>query len=205
MNRTNVNSPTVNVLAYGNAGLHELRDHLFDDEICYALLRITLGSGKLSKNKYLFIHWVGEKVPVMLRAKALSQGDLAGRVQDFLGGSHLDLQAATIEDLSDHLILNKLKSVIGVEKDVDYSLDNTFFQVRASQHQHHDPVQRAKETKEPQQIQTLEQWTIGKQGLSSLDATVAKDIEVSPPKVHMLIPLPFIVNLCEDDAMTGSK
>jgi hypothetical protein len=186
MNRTN--TPTVNVLAYGNAGLHELREYLFDDEICYALLRITLGSGKLSKNKYLFIHWVGEKVPVMLRAKALSQGDLAGRIQDFLGGSHLDLQAATIDDLSDHLILNKLKRVIGIEKDVDYSLDSTLFQVRAPQHQHHDyPVQRVMECKDIEQIQTLEQWTIGEQDLSSSDLTVANVIEVSPPKVCMPI------------------
>jgi hypothetical protein len=198
MNRTSANSPAaVNVLAYGNAGLHELRNHLFDDEICYALLRITLGSGKLSKNKYMFIHWVGEKVPVMLRAKALSQGDLACRIQDLLGGSHIDLQAATVEDLSDHVILNKLKSVVGVEKDIDYSLDSILFQVSTSKHQHHDnSAQGMKHTKETHQVQTLDpsspdihqvqnlqQWTIGAQDISTLDLPVPNTIEVSTPKV----------------------
>lgn len=179
----------VNILAYGDGGLYELRNHLYDDEICYALLRITLGTGKLSKNKYIFVHWIGENVPFRLRAKALSQGDYVVKIQDFLGGSHLYLQASNLDDLSDQFVLNKLKSVIGIEKDIDYSLESILYQVNTTQH-HQDSVPRMKENaKDSEQLcQKLEQWTVfNEPDPTALDPTALEvssvEVETSMPKV----------------------
>ena len=173
----------VNILAYGDGGLHELRKHLYDDEICYALLRITLGSGKLSKNKYIFVHWVGEKVPFRLRAKALSQGDHAMKVQDFLGGSHLDLQAANLDDLGDQVVFNKLKSVIGIEKDIDYSLESILYQVNTSQFNHQEALPKMKESRDAELCQKLEQWTVSGPTQTLLEVPSVES-ETSPPKVN---------------------
>ena len=135
-----MSKPVATLLAYGTGGLPELRDHLPDNAICFGLLRVTLGRGKLSKDKYIFIHWIGSRVSVMLRAKSLTLGDHALQVQALVGGSHADLQASTLDDLSDQRLLDKLRRVIQVDKEVDYSLDSSIFEVkRPPACAHHNP------------------------------------------------------------------
>ena len=120
----------------------------------------------------------------MLRARALSQGDYAVKVQDFLGGSHLDLQAATAEDLSDQVVLNKLKSVIGIEKDVDYSLESILYQVSASQSQHQENIPRVKDVREAELCQKLEQWTV-EPAKTIADIQMSSEDDESLPRVHI--------------------
>jgi hypothetical protein len=85
-------------------------------------------------------------------------------------------------------VLNKLKSVIGIEKDIDYSLESILYQVNTTQQQQHqESLPRIKEIARDTEIcQKLEQWTVFTEPDSSTLVVPSVEVELTIPKVFRI-------------------
>lgn len=77
----------MNVLTYQNSGsgsVDELIRYLYDDQVQYILLRLPIvdkEDGIVQKTRDIFIHWLGDKVPITQRGRKSSH---VGQVQGLL-------------------------------------------------------------------------------------------------------------------------
>jgi len=57
------------LLAKGSGGLQGLLEHLKEDERIYGYFKVTWGEEESRREKFIFLTWVGERVPPLKKAR----------------------------------------------------------------------------------------------------------------------------------------
>jgi len=63
------NTNSIVLLSHGTGGVEELTEHLLDDVVGYALVRLIEKVDESDTVKFAFINWTGDNIPRMLRAR----------------------------------------------------------------------------------------------------------------------------------------
>jgi len=104
------NSNTLSLVGMGSGGLSELKSHLEDNKILYGLLRVIDVVDGTPNTKFVYIVWVGERVPIMRKALITTH---KGAVTGFIGQHHVDFNWSTLSEVTDEAVSEKVSSAAG--------------------------------------------------------------------------------------------
>jgi len=94
----------------GDGGLAALSETLRDDHISYSLLRVIDVIDDHPTIKFVFITWIGTAVKFMQKAKITPH---KGAVTSFIGQAHVSLTAEHLSEVTDEIVMNKVKDASG--------------------------------------------------------------------------------------------
>jgi len=103
-------SATVIVIGSGSGGVEELRSHLEDDTVVYALVRKIEQIDATEAVKFCYIRWIGPNVPRMQRAKL---GTHAGAISGAFAPAHTQLDSPDLAEVTDENVLKAIKVASG--------------------------------------------------------------------------------------------
>jgi hypothetical protein len=103
-------SNTLKLAGIGSGGLNELKGHLQENVVMYGLLRTTEQIDDSVTVKFCHIDWRGERIHTMQRAKLATH---SGAIRELFHPFHVDINASTEDEISDHLIQKKVKAASG--------------------------------------------------------------------------------------------
>jgi len=103
-------SNTLVALGRGTGGINEMTSHIKDDIVAYGLLRTRNQFDLSSTVKFVFIDWRGSQIHFMQRANL---GTHSGVVTDLFRPYHVDIQTSDLHDLSENVIMDKIKYAAG--------------------------------------------------------------------------------------------
>jgi ssRNA-specific RNase YbeY (16S rRNA maturation enzyme) len=101
---------TLNLTAKGTGGVEELKTHLDNSKASYGLVRVTDKIDESVTVKFVFIVWVGEKVPFLKKAQITTH---KGSVTSLVGQYHNDVQASELGELTEDIIISKVTAASG--------------------------------------------------------------------------------------------
>lgn len=90
----------------------EMTALLTDKVVAWVLLRRTLRIDESETTKFVFINWIGDGIPRMLRARL---GTWSGVVQAFIAPYHVDINASSLEEVTEDIIMNAIQSAAGTK------------------------------------------------------------------------------------------
>ena len=88
---------------------------LTDKVVAWVLLRRTLRIDESETTKFVFINWIGDSIPRMLRARL---GTWSGVVQAFIAPYHVDINASSLDEVTEDIIMNAIQSAAGTKINV---------------------------------------------------------------------------------------
>jgi len=100
----------IEVVGSGSGGLEELRGHLHEDKIQYALLRVQDSVDGHATTKFVFIVWLGDQVKTITKARVTTH---RGDVKDWFGQSHVTIDAANLAELTEEIVMGKVSEASG--------------------------------------------------------------------------------------------
>jgi len=103
-------SNTLKLEGIGSGGLHELKNHLKENVVMYGLLRTTEKIDDSVTVKFCHIDWRGERIHTMQRAKLATH---SGAVRELFHPFHVDINASSDDEITEHLINKKIKAASG--------------------------------------------------------------------------------------------
>jgi len=105
--------------ATGGAGLlgkgveaEEMYNLLTDKVVAWVLLRRSLKIDDSVTTKFIFINWIGENIPRMLRARL---GTWSGVVQEFIEPYHVDINASSHDEITEDILMNAIAEAAGTK------------------------------------------------------------------------------------------
>lgn len=98
-----------------DASLEGLRGQLLDDQVMYCLLRLTTTFDVSTTVKFVYIHWVGDKVPF---AKKGRFGVVSGSIEQHFCPYHLLVETGSIDDLDENILIQRLEESSGTRNKV---------------------------------------------------------------------------------------
>jgi hypothetical protein len=101
---------TLNLTGTGSGGIEELKSHLDLGRVSYGLVRVTDQIDNSVTVKFVFIVWCGEKVPFVKKAQITTH---KGSISSLVGQYHNDIYANTLSELSEDLIIGKVRAASG--------------------------------------------------------------------------------------------
>jgi len=108
--------------ANGGAGLlgkgveaEEMYSLLTDKVVAWVLLRRTLKIDDSVTTKFVFINWIGDNIPRMLRARL---GTWSGDVQRFIEPYHVDINASSLDEITEDILMNTIANAAGTKDHV---------------------------------------------------------------------------------------
>jgi len=104
------NRNAISLIGSGNGGLEEMYGYLSEQGIAYALLRVTDVIDESVTVKFVFIAWVGDKVPFVRKARITTH---RGAVVDFIGQHHASIDASNLSELTHDIIVKKISDASG--------------------------------------------------------------------------------------------
>lgn len=118
----------------GSLSVLEMKRFLKDDTAAVGVLRLGFGSGKFRRTKLIFFTYVGKSAPIAAKAKLTG---CKTSMKAALGHYHVEMQAATAEELSLEAVIAKVKASTPVDGDEVsseelFSIDN-FMQALAEE------------------------------------------------------------------------
>lgn len=93
----------------------EMTALLTDKVVAWVLLRRTLRIDESETTKFVFVNWIGENIPRMLRARL---GTWSGVVQAFIAPYHVDINASSLDEVTEDIIMNAIQSAAGTKINV---------------------------------------------------------------------------------------
>jgi len=109
---------TLDFVGSGSGGVDELKGHLSDSKTSYGLVRVTDKIDNSVTVKFVLIVWVGEKVPFVKKAQVTTH---KGSVSRLFGQYHNDVHANTPEEISQDIIMSKVRDASGTAQHVKAS------------------------------------------------------------------------------------
>jgi len=85
---------------------------LTDKVVAWVLLRRTLKIDESETTKFVFINWIGDNIPRMLRARL---GTWSGVVQEFIQPYHVDINASSLDEITEDIIMNTIQEAAGTK------------------------------------------------------------------------------------------
>jgi len=104
------NTNDVKLLGKGDGGINELISRLHDENVGYGLVRLVEKFDDSDTVKFVFIHWVGEKIHRMLRAR---KGTHIGAIKETLAPYHTDVEAEKHSEISEEIVLRAVSKASG--------------------------------------------------------------------------------------------
>ena len=101
-------------------GIADLRSCLDPGKTHFGLIRFTLGSGVFKRQKYCFVHIVGDSVPIVKRGRQNARKE---EIMAEFGGSHTDISFSGDADVTTEQILAHMMSTIATDDGSDGQLD----------------------------------------------------------------------------------
>jgi len=101
---------TLNFTAKGNGGVEELKTRLDPAKASYGLVRVIDKIDDSVTVKFVFIVWVGEKVPFIKKAQITTH---KGSITALVGQYHNDVQASDLSELNEEIVLSKVSAASG--------------------------------------------------------------------------------------------
>jgi len=99
-------------LAKGSGGINEMLGHLNDAIVAYGLFRKSDKVDLSETVKFVFIDWRGKNINYMQRAQL---GTHTGFVTQLFHPYHVDIQTSELSDLTEEIILDKIKHAAGTK------------------------------------------------------------------------------------------
>lgn len=96
---------------------------LQEDQFYYGLLRLGFGTGRFRRTKWVFVVWSGPKVPMVKRARAMSQ---RAALKTKLGPASVDIEAASLDDITLEAVIDKVKRAAVVDGDDVHSAEDPY-------------------------------------------------------------------------------
>jgi len=90
----------------------EMYSLLTDKVVAWVLLRRTLKIDDSETTKFVFINWIGDNIPRMLRARL---GTWSGVVQEFLQPYHVDINASSLDEITEDILMNTIEEAAGTK------------------------------------------------------------------------------------------
>ncbi|KAL6053482.1 Drebrin-like protein-like [Balamuthia mandrillaris] len=106
----NSGSNTIVHVASGEGGFPELKAALQPDAINYCLLRVIDIIDDHPTVKFVYIHWIGDKVKFMQKAKTTTH---KGGVDAFMGQAHVQVVAEGEAELDETVVMEKVQDASG--------------------------------------------------------------------------------------------
>lgn len=103
------NPNLVNIVHKGPV-VDDLSSVLRDDEVMYLLARVTSTYDMSETVKFIYVHWVGKKVPIGMKGR---YGVVHRSVREKLGAYHIELETDTTEDLTEAIFKQKVEETSG--------------------------------------------------------------------------------------------
>jgi len=85
---------------------------LTDKVVAWVLLRRTLKIDDSETTKFVFINWIGDNIPRMLRARL---GTWSGVIQEFIQPYHVDINASSLDEITEDIIMNTIQEAAGTK------------------------------------------------------------------------------------------
>jgi len=104
------NTNKIRLIGKGVSGLDELISHLKDDQICYGFYRTTDTIDNTVAVKFVLIIWVGEKVPIIRKAKITTH---KGDITAFVGQYHVDVNVSNLSEINEDIIRDLVQRASG--------------------------------------------------------------------------------------------
>jgi len=101
---------TLILTSKGSGGVEELKTHLDISKASYGLARVTDTIDASVTVKFVFIVWVGEKVAFLKKAQITTH---KGSISTLVGQYHNDIQASELSELSEEMIISKVRAASG--------------------------------------------------------------------------------------------
>jgi hypothetical protein len=101
---------TLELVGSGSGGLAALKAHLKVENVYYGMLRLTEKIDDSVTTKFVFVIFIGEKVPGVKKARVATH---KGAVQELFGQYHVDVTASNPGELTDELITVTIKKAAG--------------------------------------------------------------------------------------------
>jgi len=90
----------------------EMYSLLTDKVVAWVLLRRTLKIDDSETTKFVFINWIGDNIPRMLRARL---GTWSGVVQEFIQPYHVDINASSHDEITEDILMNTIAEAAGTK------------------------------------------------------------------------------------------
>jgi len=90
----------------------EMYSLLTDKVVAWVLLRRTLKIDDSETTKFVFINWIGDNIPRMLRARL---GTWSGVVQEFIQPYHVDINASSLDEITEDILMNTIAEAAGTK------------------------------------------------------------------------------------------
>jgi len=103
-------SNKINLVGKGSDGLDELIPHLKNDCVQYGLYRTTDTVDNTIAVKFVFICWVGDKVPIIRKARITTH---KGEITSLIGQFHVDLNCSNLDEINDDIIRDLVQRASG--------------------------------------------------------------------------------------------
>ena len=103
---------TVKLIGSGSGGLDALLEACVDKSICYGLFRVTETIDRTTAVKFVFVNWVPEDVPVMLKAVVSTH---KGTVQPIFRPWHADFTIAARDEISMDSVMDEVMRLSGTK------------------------------------------------------------------------------------------
>jgi hypothetical protein len=104
------NTNKVVLVGSGDQGLEQLISHLEDDKILYGFYRTTDTVDNTVAVKFVFIIWVGEKVPIIRKARITTH---KGEITAFVGQYHVDCNCSNLNEINDDIVTDLVRRASG--------------------------------------------------------------------------------------------
>jgi len=88
----------------------ELVSNLRDEIVGYGLVRLVERFDDSDTVKFVFIHWIGEKIHRMLRAR---KGTHSGAIKEILTPYHTDVEATHLSEISEEIVVKAVARTSG--------------------------------------------------------------------------------------------
>jgi hypothetical protein len=112
----------IELVGSGANGVEELKQHLSDNKVFYGLVRVTDKIDQSVTVKFVFIVWVGEKVSFVQKGKITTH---KGSITSLIGQYHNDVHASNLSELSEDIVLGKVRDASGTSSRVKESSHQT--------------------------------------------------------------------------------
>jgi len=111
---------TLELVGTGSGGIEELKGHLSETKMFYGLVRVQDKIDNSVTIKFVFIIWCGEKVPFVQKGKMTTH---KGSVSTLMGQYHVDINCSNPDELSEQIIMNKVRDASGTSVHVKDALN----------------------------------------------------------------------------------
>jgi len=101
---------TIQFVAKGSGGVDELKSHLHESKMFYGLVRVEDKIDNSVTVKFVFICWCGKSVNFIQKAKMTTH---KGSIVQLVGQYHNDINASDLEELSESIIIQKVRDASG--------------------------------------------------------------------------------------------